>query len=640
MRTVCPPCVPPTPCSAQDLLAFLRHDGVACMTVPAPNGSTAWGLFRNPIRVLTTNHLEEVEPLLSTLESELKQGHCAAGFIAYEAAPAFDPVFEVRSPVNFPLLTFAIYQHPPEALTPPRHDGDSRENRFRAELTETEYARKIDAVRAHIIAGDIYQANLTFRCILDENDVPPEELFLNLLSCHPVPYAAFLNFGEQKIVSISPELFLESNGREIVSAPMKGTARRHPDPRLDRMAAKALAEAAKHRAENLMITDMVRNDLGRICRPGSIAVNPLFHVDTYHTLHQMSSTVRGTLVKSLRLFDILQATFPPASITGAPKIKAMEVIARQEKSPRNIYTGSIGCFFPNRVFRLNVAIRTLLCEKNRIEMGIGGGIIYDSTAEAEWQEALLKSRYATHLSPAFQVFETVRWLPNHGFTHLKAHLRRARISQDYFQRRFLFSEIKRAISRLLPMLESDPQYRKGADVKFVWNPAGNVESTATPPRTPAWGDRLKILLSADRTNSNDVFLSHKTTNREFYNRRLRSAREAGYDEIIFLNENGELTEGSISNLFLRKGNCWMTPAVECGLLAGVWRAQAIREYNAAERHLTMEDLWSADEIILGNSLRGAKSVKEIDREPEQKQGASNKNTIQAKQKNTGLPQRK
>jgi para-aminobenzoate synthetase/4-amino-4-deoxychorismate lyase len=386
---------------------------------------------------------------------------------------------------------------------------------------------------------------------------------------------------------------------------MKGTASRHPDAASDKAVAEWLAEDPKNRAENLMIVDMVRNDFGRFCIPGSIRVDPLFQVDSYHTVHQMISTVYGEACDGKSLHDILQATFPPASITGAPKISAVNIISREEQSPRKVYTGAMGCFMPGGDFCLNVAIRTLICHADRTELGIGSGIVYDSKAESEWQEALLKSHFINYSIPDFVVLETMLWEKRGGIKYLSAHLVRAESTQLYFGRQWNQAAVDSELS-----LVNEPSEQ--ARLRLLIASDGSAKVEIHPVTACGWGkDQLKVLVASEIVDSSDVFLYHKTTNRDFYNRHFHDARENGFDEVIFFNERNELTEGAISNIFLRHGNLWSTPLLTCGLLPGIWRDKMMHELNAVEKVLYSRDLKNADEIILGNSVRGKGLAGEI-----------------------------
>ena len=592
-----------------DWIPLLALPGTALVTLPGQEGA-AFALFRNPETVLTARSPEEVKPVFAALEAYLGRGYCGVGFVAYEAAPAFDPAMRVAADGKSPLVCWACYREAPAPVSLPyRNDyrfGDS----IRPELEEMEYTARCNEVLDHIAAGNLYQANLTFR-VRTRPEPQPERLFLNLVTRHPVPYAAFLNLDEgRKILSFSPELFLETvDGIRLSSGPMKGTAGRGLWTEADREAAERLARDPKNRAENLMIVDMVRNDLGRIARCGSVTVDPLFRVDTYRTVHQMVSAVHGMLPERLPLFDIFQAAFPPASITGAPKIAAMKILAAAEKSPRRVYTGAIGCILPDGAFRFNVAIRTLTCGPDGMETGVGGGIVYDSRPDSEWREALLKCRYASVEMPEFEVFETLGWTRNGGFSRLEEHLARARDSQRYFNRPWFPGRVEAALAGVPAELTGNPVYENGACVKFLLKYDGGVEVKSAPPRRPDWRNLpLRLRLAERRTSSQDTFLYHKTTRREGYDSGFAAAREDGFHEVIFCNEKGELTEGAISNIFIRRGDDWRTPRLECGLLPGLWRAERLAAWSAEECILKPEDLGEADEIRIGNSLRGSGTV--------------------------------
>lgn len=608
--------------AVRSLLNRMRRPGTVLVSMPGKTGNAPeWGVFEQPVKILQTERTDEIRPLLQELEDWIDRGLYGAGFFSYELGNALDPALRAAPAERFPLLQIGLFERAGEVLRLPEYRGCPPMEACVPEWSEEEYRTAFAGIKENILAGNLYQANLTFRIAFPAK-VPAEEVFLALAARHPAPYAAFLNFGERKIVSMSPELFLESDGERIVSSPMKGTARRLPEADADERQKRWLAGDEKNRAENLMITDMVRNDLGRICKPGSVGVDPLFHVETYRSVHQMISTVHGILQPGTSLFRILEATFPPASITGAPKIRAVNWIAQCEKSPRKLYTGSIGCFLPGRRFRLNVAIRTILFENGIAESGISGGIVFDSSPEEEWKEALLKSRYAVLDEPEFQVFETILWTPADGFLFREEHWRRAGRSQLYFGRPVPPESASGEWMRLEKRLKADPVFRKeGACIRMLLHRDGRVEWRILPVRKPRWeGLKLRIRISAHPVDSSDVFLYHKTTNRALLDDALRKARKEGFHEVLFLNEKGELTQGSISSLFLRRNGFWRTPALSCGLLPGIWRSHAMRELRAREARLTLRDLFCAEEVRLGNSVRGCGQVAEIVPESDLREG--------------------
>lgn len=568
--------------------------------------SPHWGVFSAPVKIIETQDVNQVGNSLKEVEREVEQGNYAAGFISYEAAPAFDKAHAVKADSNFPLLWFGIYDNKPEQfLVEEKIIVDLNGFRSQPELTKEEYVAAVKKIEKYILDGDIYQANFTFRSKLTIPEVAPYQLFCSLFLSHPVPYAAYINTGENELVSLSPELFLEKNGQVICSKPMKGTAHRKLSSQEDLKAALDLSLDEKNRAENIMIVDMVRNDFGRICELGSIKTDPIFHVDTYKTVHQMISTVKGRLPKDISLDEIFGATFPAASITGAPKIRAMQIIKDLERSPRKVYTGSIGCLEPHGDFCFNVAIRTLVFLDIGAELGIGSGIVADSDPLDEWQESLLKSTFVSQKMPEFEMLETLLWTKDAGFAYLGEHLERLRNSHIYFK--WDWDE-----NMLIQSLEDKIAKFSGnaARVRLLISADGDVNVETYPIEKIGWGkELLKLKISRERTDSQDLFLYHKTTNRQFYNLEFKQAVTEDFDEVLFANEKGEITEGSISNIFILKNACWLTPPVQCGLLPGVWRAAKLAELKAEEQILTIKDLQRADQILLGNSVRGGIKAK-------------------------------
>ena len=577
---------------------------IICRLPEKDNQDACWGRFTAPCDILTTASVDNILPTLEAVEAYVADGKYAAGFLSYESAPAFDDAFCVNElPVSddFPLIYFGIYDHPPEILTSfcveSPNPGDVC---LSPQILPDEYLVTVEKVKRYIYEGDIYQANFTFRSISAEI-ADSYSLFCALMNDHPVPYGAYIDTGTFQIVSLSPELFLARTGNQLLSVPMKGTAPRALTASEDAAVPAKLANDPKNRAENLMIVDMVRNDLGRICKTGSVKVDPLFHVDTYSTLHQMISKVYGEISQDLSLSEILTATFPAASITGAPKVRAMEIIQELESSPRKLYTGSIGCLIPGMDFCFNVAIRTLICSQKGVELGIGSGIVADSVPEDEWDESLLKSTFVSKSPVEFSLLETILFKEG-KFVLLDEHLERMRSSQLYFGRIWNAESIYNALYSAVNALDETAKYAK---IRVLLDRAGDVNVEITPLKGEGWGkDVISFYVSEERTCSGDLFLYHKTTNREFYNTKYREALEKGVDEVLFMNERGEITEGAISNVFIRKKGEWITPPVKCGLLPGVQRAELIREMNASEQIIYLDDLQSADEIIFCNSLRG------------------------------------
>ncbi len=579
-------------------MKFPQQPGTVLCRIPGPQ--PLWGIFSCPEKIIRADSLSEVQDALCAAEAASSDGKFLAGFISYETSPAFDQANRTKPLNDFPLIWFGVYAGYEEHEGPPVSDKKSSGLDLTPELAEKKYFSAIKKIKGYIAEGDIYQANYTFRSYCQAGKISPGEMFLQLTSVHPAPYSAYIDAGDFQVLSLSPELFLERSGNQLRSRPMKGTAPRRPELAADRAAARELAACSKNRAENVMIVDMVRNDFGRICVPGSIKVDPLFHVETYRSVHQMVSEIHGGLPDGTGFREILKANFPAPSITGAPKIRAMEIISELESRPRKIYTGSIGCLFPDGDFVFNVAIRTLIRESGKLELGVGGGIVADSQPESEWKEALLKTHFAAKRYPEFEILETILWERGKGFFLLPEHLERARNSQEYFCRKWDEAETERVFSEFAP-LENTAFLR----VRMLVGPKGKIKLESCRLGQTGWGKEiLKVRISEQATDPRDPFLYHKTTNRASYNREFKQALAEGFDEVIFLNNRGEVTEGAISNIFVKLNGEWVTPLVSCGLLPGIRRRMALKELNAREQVLVPENLKEAEELVLTNSVRG------------------------------------
>ena len=580
-------------------------------------------LLKDPDRILVTHRLEEVPSLLEEAGAWQAKGFPVAGFLAYEAGYALENSFAQgdSTAFPFPLGWFGVYtgflrfdhlrgrwwQGGPSAPEWPEHEPENPLSFYggplapRFSLSEEEYIGKVREVRRSIAKGDVYQANLTGKFAFPFSG-DPFSLYLRLRAAQPVPYGAFLRTESACIVSLSPELFFRVRGEKIETRPMKGTAARGLTDALDRKASRALKADPKNRAENVMIVDLLRNDLGRVCRTGSIRVSRLFEVQRYRTLLQMVSTVSGTLLPQMGLCTILRALFPCGSITGAPKISSMRLLRRLEPVPRGVYTGAIGILLPGGDMTFSVAIRTVTVENGRAEAGAGGGIVWDSQPEAELREAYQKARYLVEPYVEFELIESFLWTPKGGFRFLADHLRRLSSSARYFGFRFRRDAVLSALgSAIRGQGTSD-----AGKVRLLLRRDGHV-SAATSPLPDAVKERAPCLIALSRVavSSRDPFVRHKTTNRAWRDDELRKAREAGFDEVLFLNERGELTEGAITNVFLEISGRLYTPPAACGLLEGVYRRRILsdRRRRASRRVLFPEDLERADKIFLTNSVR-------------------------------------
>jgi len=350
--------------------------------------------FDHPSALVTCFESSRIPDAFRRLHEALAEGFYVAGFLSYEAGYAFESKFGGKNVSKFPLLCFGIYDRP-SALPLPGTRTIGRLSDFRLNVSKDRYVEDISSIRAAIERGDLYQVTYCIKVLFDyEGDA--YSLYRYLKKCQPVPYPAYVETERFKILSLSPELFLKKNGNFLLTKPMKGTWPRGSNVFSDLWARRQFQYDEKNRAENVMIADLLRNDFGKI---GSrIRARRLFEVDGYRTLFQMTSTVTATVDPRLSLEKAFQAVFPSGSVTGAPKIRAMEMLRDLEGEDRNIYTGAIGYATPTGEWFFNIPIRTLLLEGRRGEMGVGGGIVWDSTPEGEWQEGLLKASFLTNLS--------------------------------------------------------------------------------------------------------------------------------------------------------------------------------------------------------------------------------------------------
>ena len=566
--------------------------------------SGRWLRFTCPCSLLVARQIEEVLPALRSVENAVAaKGLHAAGFVSYEAAPAFDASLPARADGEFPLLWFGLFEQPEVLDHLPTAGAESIPAfQWQPTVTQEEYRSALRSIREYIRNGDTYQVNFTYRL---RTSVPldPWALFMRLMVDHETPYAAFVDTGESAVCSTSPELFFRLEGDDIESRPMKGTAARGLWFADDRRRVEDLRASEKDRAENVMIVDMVRNDLGRAAETGSVHVPALFAVEQYPTVWQMTSTVRAkTLVPLDRIF---QALFPPASITGAPKRRTMEIIAELESSPRRIYTGAIGMVAPGGRAQFNVAIRTLLIHKKSglAEYGVGGGIVWDSQQDKEWEECSLKTRVLHVHRPSFDLLETMLWSPEHGFSLLEYHLERLGQSAAYFGFSVDPLRIREELEHVASRLGEVPHR-----IRLLVSRSGASKLDTSPVESDS-SRFADIVLSRSPVDSSDVFLYHKTTHRRVYDDALKAC--PGFGDVLLFNEKGEITESTIANMVVEShGGLW-TPPVRCGLLPGTYRAWLLDRKQVRERTITIEEILHSPNVYLANSVRGMHQVKVV-----------------------------
>ncbi|MCM0045293.1 MAG: chorismate-binding protein [Burkholderiaceae bacterium] len=602
---------------ANKVFALLDDAGTAADPQSRPSR-----LYTGLQRTLVAGDGMTPDQLFAALEAALAQGCHAVGLFDYELGHALQRLGLSR-PAPRTLVTVLLFEecrrmsaaeveawlaaqagaaaHGVSGLTPL--------------LDEPGFDAAVDAIHRTIAAGDTYQVNLTFPLRFDVHG-DPVALYVALRARQPVPYGALLRLPDETMVlSLSPELFVSHLGGRLTCRPMKGTASATGAADIDERRAQALRASEKERSENLMIVDLLRNDLGRIARTGSVRVPALFSVERFGSVLQMTSTIEAEAVPGLGLRQVFDALYPCGSITGAPKRRTMQIIDELERWPRRLYTGGIGWFEPPAApgclgdFTLSVPIRTLLLDapdgndRRSAEMSVGAGIVYDSDARTEYQECLLKARFLTGIAPGFELFETLH-ATREGVRHLERHLERLARSAAQLGFGYDAAQVRQRLQAACDALPA----AQPARLRLALAAGGDIGVTAAPlaPLVPLAAP-VRVLLSDIAMPPGDPLLAHKTTLRRVYDEGWRHAESVGAFDTLFFNERGELTEGGRSNVFLRLGGRWHTPPLSCGVLPGVMRAVLLDDpaWCATERALTRDDLRAAEAICVCNALRGA-----------------------------------
>lgn len=569
-------------------------------------------LFAQPEALIIANRPEEVADALRSIDMYLDSGKYTAGYIGYEVGLVVDKFIISRHAPSMPLIWMGVYgnyeRYDANTINVGTPEDIDDVADIRLNITEDQYLKDIARIKRYIAAGDVYQVNYTCK-LLFKHKATAGSLFARLRKAHPVAHSAFVNLGDTQVISLSPELFVRRKGYHILTRPMKGTSPRGMWASQDELFARRLAEDPKQRAENVMIVDLMRNDIGRVARMGSVNVPRLFHIEKYESLLQMTSDVEAHLRPDVDASELIRNIFPAGSITGAPKIRAMEIINELEHDNRGVYCGGIGMFGPNRDCLLNVAIRTIIKRGESCEMGAGSGIVADSDGIRELEETRLKGKFLMSVPRDFELLETLLYESGKGYAFLEEHLNRIQSSARYFgwkiedklltntlidtSARVDRSGIKIARVRLL--------VSRGGAARTEWAEIGPILSTAA-----------KLLLSNRAIDPDNVFLYHKTTQRGSYDSDLVSARDNGYVDMIYLNTKGEITECSIANVVVEIGGRLYTPPVGCGLLPGVWRQSIVSNGSVTERKLTISDLKYANRVMICNSVRGETEISRID----------------------------
>ncbi|MBT0893793.1 aminodeoxychorismate synthase component I [Geobacter hydrogenophilus] len=566
----------------------------------APEHHPASFRFDGFVEEITARTPEEVVPALKRVEEAAAKGLHAAGFVSYEAAAGLGTGLATHSPGPLPLLWFGVFENR-LGIAPRLPGADECEaacetSGWETTLSPEAYQRAVERIREYIAAGDTYQVNFTFsQRFAFTGD--PAAYFGDLCRAQNAPFCAHLDMGRFHLLSASPELFFELRHGVLTCCPMKGTATRGRWRSEDEQIKARLAESEKERAENLMIVDLLRNDLGMVAKTGSVQVDNLFAVETLETVHQMTSTITARMREGVDLPELFRALFPCGSVTGAPKKRSMEIIRELEDTPRGVYTGCIGHVSPGGEMTFSVAIRTAVIdtEAGRGELGIGSGVTIGSQAGDEYRECLAKARFARERMPDFHLVETMLYEEDKGCFLLDRHLARLFRSAAYFGFTVRLGTITTVLAHRTGSLEGKHK------VRLLLNRRGafTIETEPLPP--PDGVETMITCFASEAVDSADPFLYHKTTHRPLYMQERE--RHPDCDDVIFVNERGEVTEATTANVVARIGGTLVTPPLPCGLLPGTFREEILALGQVRERVITREELEHAEDIYLVNSVR-------------------------------------
>ncbi|AWW73424.1 aminodeoxychorismate synthase, component I [Erythrobacter sp. KY5] len=590
---------------------------------PTDGGAADALYFENPIETFVAYRPDEVEKTLANAESARQKGGELAGYIAYEAGLALEkrlaPRAAARSGAGGPLVWLCLFDKPtriPAADVPAwlaaRGQGPVSLGPLDPQLSPGGYGTAFDTLRDAIHAGDIYQANLTYP-LAGSYRGDPQALYASLRSAASAGYGGIIFDGSHWLLSFSPELFvaLDESG-SAKAKPMKGTRPRSDDAERDAQLAQELAHSVKDKAENLMIVDLMRNDLSRVAVPGTVRVDSPFAVESYPTVHQMVSSVRAQLSEGMSATDLVRALFPCGSITGAPKIRAMELIGEVERDARGPYCGAIGRVSSDGSAAFNVAIRTLRLTpvengQGHAVLGVGSAIVADSDSLGERRECEVKAGFVRrsspdHRAPGFDLVETMSFDPETGIALLELHLARMKKSAEALGFQFDRHALRNQIQALCFELESPVKLRLLAS-------RSGASALETQPMPSPFQGPVKVAALPNPLDPSDWRLSHKTTDRGFYEDAADAARHHGAHEAVLVRDDGLVTEGSYTNIFVERDGVLLTPPTSLGLIPGVLREYLIEKGQAREANLTLCDL--ADGFQLGNAVRGLFSAELI-----------------------------
>ncbi|MBS0309383.1 MAG: aminodeoxychorismate synthase component I [Proteobacteria bacterium] len=569
-------------------------------------------LYSDCCGVLACDSAAALPRLLDDMQREVAAGKHAVALFSYELGAALHAVAPRADGTPWAqvlLFTHCATLSAEEVDAWLQQDSPAGVAHLRASATETDFSEAVARIHRYLEAGDTYQVNYTYRLRFDAYG-EPRALYRMLRTSQPAPYGALIGLPDGRaVLSLSPELFVRHHDGVLTARPMKGTAPAGDDATQNAERSAALAADPKNRAENVMIVDLLRNDLGRVAVPGSVQVSQLFDVERFGSVLQMTSTITATVPDNVTLPELFTALFPCGSITGAPKHRTMHIIRELEPDARGLYTGAIGWFAAPPAektigdFCLSVPIRTLLLQPQREgvrsgELGVGAGIVHDSSAQEEYAECRLKARFLTGLRHDFSLLETMRASVD-GCAYLERHLARLRASAAYFG--FVWHEqaVRDQLQQVCAALPPGAHR-----LRLVLDQDGHCAIQTAP--LLSLQEPVGLLLAQQRTRTDALFLRHKTTQRAVYDAAWRDAEAQGAFDALFCNERGDVTEGARSNLFVKLDGRWYTPPLSAGLLPGVMRSVLLDDpaWQASERSITISDLRAAEEVVVCNALRG------------------------------------
>ncbi len=582
---------------------------------PLKNGDEKSYFFREPSKSIICTNAQVINDSLNEIEKSSREFDFVYGSISYETGYYFEdrlkPLLDMGKQRFLSFHFFnkdEVEEIPTSDISFKNIEQLLNQSNFSIsdlELneSETEYKKKIQKIKKHIAEGNTYQVNYTLKAKFNyKGEVP--SLIAQLLFKQSASYTSVINEENNFIISVSPELFFKTEGNKIISKPMKGTIKRGVNIEDDFVKSEQLKGSRKDKAENIMIVDLLRNDIGKLSKFNSVKAKPLFEIEKYETLFQMTSTVTGELKKK-SFHEIVKNLYPCGSITGAPKIRTMEIINNLEKEPRGVYTGTIGMI--NRDdFTFNIPIRTITLNKKSMEgtLGLGSGIVWDSNPLSEFEEVKLKSKFLTNPTKYFELIETMLIEDGKIFL-LENHINRLKKSAEYFLFFLDETKLRELLYTIVVGLNLEEKFKlrllltKWGELKYSLEQIVNSKNSG------------KIKISDKRIDSNNVFNYFKTTNRELFNSEFKKWNNKGFDDVIFLNKKDEITEGAITNIMIKKDGIYFTPPISSGLLNGCYRGHLILEKNIIEKSLRINDLFNADEIMIFNSVRKEILINEV-----------------------------